>query len=140
MNARPTALIAEDEPLLREALVRQLAEAWPELEVVAEARNGREAVESFEQLRPDICFLDVHMPEANSMEVIELMQHRSPGTRYVSYTGDQDTALGAEAFRRGASDFLRKPIQVGEVIAAANAAFAAGDRARETGRPVLFGS
>ena len=60
--AAPTALVAEDEPLLRRALVRQLAEAWPALTIVAEARNGREAVERFEALRPDVCFLDVHMP------------------------------------------------------------------------------
>ena len=46
---KATALVADDEPLLREALVRQLATAWPELEVVAQARNGREAVEMFER-------------------------------------------------------------------------------------------
>ena len=45
---RPRALIADDEPLLREALARQLATAWPELEIVAQARNGREAVKQFE--------------------------------------------------------------------------------------------
>ncbi len=45
MPARPTALIADDEPLLREALAGQLAQVWPELDVIAQARNGREAVE-----------------------------------------------------------------------------------------------
>ena len=53
---RPTALIADDEPLLREKLARLLAQAWPELEVVALARNGREAVEMFEAQKPDVCF------------------------------------------------------------------------------------
>jgi DNA-binding NarL/FixJ family response regulator len=62
MNVQPTALIAEDEPLLRDALRRQLANVWPELEIVAEARNGREAVRLFDERHPDICFLDVHMP------------------------------------------------------------------------------
>ena len=51
--ARPTALIADDEPLLREALAGQLAAAWPELEVVAEARNGREAIELFDARHPE---------------------------------------------------------------------------------------
>lgn len=51
---KPTALIADDEPLLRKALVRQLAQAWPELDVVAQARNGREAVALFEARLPDI--------------------------------------------------------------------------------------
>jgi len=48
--SRPTALIADDEPLLREELARRLAAAWPELEIVAFARNGREAVRQFEAL------------------------------------------------------------------------------------------
>jgi len=55
MLPRPTALIADDEPLLREALTRQLAEAWPELDVIAQARNGREAITLFEARRPDVC-------------------------------------------------------------------------------------
>ena len=59
MNARATALIADDEPLLRDALRRQLATVWPELEIVGEARNGREAVRLFDERHPDICFLDV---------------------------------------------------------------------------------
>ena len=54
MRARPTALIADDEPLLRDALARQLAMAWPELEIVAQARNGREAIRHFEVRRPDV--------------------------------------------------------------------------------------
>ena len=62
MNAHPTALIADDEPLLRDALRRQLAIVWPELVIVAEARNGREAARVFDERHPDICFLDVHMP------------------------------------------------------------------------------
>jgi DNA-binding LytR/AlgR family response regulator len=66
--AHPTALIADDEPLLREALARQLAEAWPELEVVAQARNGREAIRQFETKAPDVCFLDVHMPGISGIE------------------------------------------------------------------------
>ena len=55
MSGRPTALIADDEPLLREALRRQLAMVWPELEIVAAARNGREAVRLFDERHPNIC-------------------------------------------------------------------------------------
>jgi len=62
MTKPATALIADDEPLLREALVRMLASAWPELSIVAQARNGREAIDLFETHKPDICFLDVQMP------------------------------------------------------------------------------
>jgi YesN/AraC family two-component response regulator len=57
----PTALIADDEPLLREQLVVHLARLWPQLQVVAQARNGREAVELFDEFTPQVAFLDVHM-------------------------------------------------------------------------------
>ena len=59
---RTTALIADDEPLLRDQLAAHLARLWPELQVVAHARNGREAVELFDELRPQVAFLDVHIP------------------------------------------------------------------------------
>ena len=49
-----TALIADDEPLLREALARQLAQVWPELQIVAEARNGREAIKRFDETKPEV--------------------------------------------------------------------------------------
>jgi len=66
MQCAPTALIAEDEPLLRESLERQLSQAWPELAVVARARNGREAIDQFDHIHPNVCFLDVHMPGVTS--------------------------------------------------------------------------
>lgn len=106
MNARPTALIAEDEPLLREALVRQLAKAWPELEVVAEARNGREAVTFFEQFRPNICFLDVHMPGLSGMEAARRIGRRA---HLVFVTAFDEYAV--EAFEQGALDYLVKPVE-----------------------------
>src|SRR3546814_4475393 len=65
---RARAMIADDEPLLREDLARLLAAIWPELEIVAQARNGREAVRQFEALRPDICFLDVRMPGLSGVD------------------------------------------------------------------------
>jgi YesN/AraC family two-component response regulator len=74
---RPRALIADDEPLLRTALTRLLAEAWPELEVVAQARNGREAVEQFELLLPEVCFLDVHMPGLSGVEAARFIGRRA---------------------------------------------------------------
>ena len=54
MARQPTALIAEDEPLLRESLEQLLAKVWPDLKVVGRARNGREAIDQFESTRPDV--------------------------------------------------------------------------------------
>lgn len=102
----PTALIADDEPLLRKSLLRMLAEAWPELLIVAQARNGREAVEQFEALQPDICFLDVHMPGLSGVEAAQMMGRRA---QLVFVTAFSDYAV--QAFAQGALDYLVKPVE-----------------------------
>jgi len=103
---RPTALIADDEPVLRKSLTRLLAQAWPELEVTAQARNGREAVELFEALRPDVCFLDVHMPGLSGVEAARHIDRRAHLVFVTAY--DQ---YAVQAFEQGALDYLVKPLQ-----------------------------
>lgn len=103
---RPTALVADDEPLLRDALARELAQAWPGLEIVAEARNGREAIELFDVMRPDICFLDVHMP---GLSGVEAARHIGRRAHLVFVTAFDHYAV--EAFAHGALDYLVKPVQ-----------------------------
>ncbi|MGH7726311.1 MAG: LytR/AlgR family response regulator transcription factor [Candidatus Eiseniibacteriota bacterium] len=107
MTQRPTALIADDEPLLRDSLARQLAQAWPELEVVAQARNGREAVRLFEARRPDICFLDVHMP---GMSGVEAAHHIGRHAHLVFVTAYDQYAV--QAFAAGVLDYLVKPVEL----------------------------
>lgn len=102
---RPTALIAEDEPLLREALERLLTQAWPELTVVARARNGREAIDEFEAHQPDICFLDVHMPGVSGVEAARHIGRRAHLVFVTAY--DQ---YAVEAFAQGVLDYLVKPV------------------------------
>jgi len=106
MSPRPTALIADDEPLLREALTRQLALAWPELDVVAQARNGREAIKQFEALQPDVCFLDVHMP---GLSGVEAAHHIGRRAHLVFVTAYDHYAV--QAFAQGALDYLVKPVE-----------------------------
>ena len=106
MSQRPTALIADDEPLLREALARQLAEAWPELTVVAGARNGREAIRLFEEKRPDVCFLDVHMPGLSGMDVANQIGGRAHLVFVTAYDH-----YAVQAFAHGALDYLLKPVE-----------------------------
>jgi len=105
-NRRPTALIADDEPLLRKALTRQLAQAWPELDVVVQARNGREAVDRFEAQQPDICFLDVHMPGLSGVEAARFIGRRAHLVFVTAY--DQ---YAVQAFEQGAIDYLVKPVE-----------------------------
>jgi len=104
--SHPTALIADDEPLLRDELVQLLAQAWPALTIVAQARNGREAVERFEALQPDICFLDVHMPGVSGVEAARQIARRA---HIVFVTAYDQYAL--TAFEQGALDYLVKPVE-----------------------------
>jgi DNA-binding LytR/AlgR family response regulator len=106
MNAHATALIADDEPLLRDALRRQLAIVWPELEIVAEARNGREAMRLFDERHPDICFLDVHMP---GLSGVDAANHIGRRAHLVFVTAYDHYAV--EAFAQGALDYLLKPVE-----------------------------
>lgn len=106
MNNAATALIADDEPLLREALARLLSHTWPELKVVAQARNGREAIDLFEQHRPDICFLDVQMPGKTG---VEAAQHIGRRAHLVFVTAFDEYAV--QAFAQGALDYLVKPVE-----------------------------
>jgi DNA-binding LytR/AlgR family response regulator len=103
---RPTALIADDEPLLRDALEHMLVQMWPELHVVAQARNGREAIDKFEAERPDICFLDVHMPGTTGVEVARHIGRRA---HLVFVTAYDEYAV--QAFSQGVLDYLVKPVE-----------------------------
>jgi DNA-binding LytR/AlgR family response regulator len=106
MSTRPTALIADDEPLLRDELARQLLLAWPGLRIVASARNGREAVEQFEAIVPDVCFLDVHMPGMSGIEAARRIGKRAHIVFVTAY--DQ---YAVEAFAQGVLDYLVKPVE-----------------------------
>jgi DNA-binding LytR/AlgR family response regulator len=99
-----TALIADDEPLLRQRLAAHLSRAWPELRVVAQARNGREAVLLFETHEPQVVFLDVHMPGQSGIDAARSMAGR---TQIVFVTAYEQYAV--KAFEQGALDYLVKP-------------------------------
>jgi DNA-binding LytR/AlgR family response regulator len=112
MTKRPTALIADDEPLLREDLARKLGFAWPELEVVASVRNGRDAIRQFEALRPAVCFLDVRMP---GLSGIEAAHHIGSRAHLVFVTAYDEYAV--KAFAEGALDYLVKPVEQARLAA-----------------------
>jgi DNA-binding LytR/AlgR family response regulator len=102
-----TALIAEDEPLMRDRLRDTLAQAWPELEIVAEAADGLEAIEHFERLKPSVVFLDIRMPGHTGLEVAEEIGDRA----HVVFTTAYDE-YAVRAFENGAVDFILKPLEV----------------------------
>ena len=102
----PTALIAEDEPLMRERLKEKLAEAWPELDIVAEAADGNEAIALVQEWRPQIVFLDIRMPGKSGLDVAAAI---GGDCHVVFITAYDQYALGA--FDAGAVDYLLKPVE-----------------------------
>jgi DNA-binding LytR/AlgR family response regulator len=108
-DAPCTAIIAEDEALLRRELLDQLGRAWPALQVVAECEDGACAVEALAEHRPDVAFLDIRMPGLTGLEVAAAAAETSPHTQIVFVTAYDQYAI--DAFERGAVDYLLKPIQ-----------------------------
>jgi DNA-binding LytR/AlgR family response regulator len=114
-----TALIADDERLMREQLRARLTEVWPELEIVAEAKNGIEAVELTEQHHPDLVFLDIRMPGMTGVDaarqIAQLPTDDSDdadgwrGCEIVFITAYDQYAV--EAFEQGVVDYVLKPAE-----------------------------
>ena len=104
---KPTAVIADDEPLLRAGLRAALAQAWPDLEVVAEAANGAEAVAAVREHQPAFAFLDIEMPRMNGLEAAREIR----GLAHVVFVTAYDR-YAVEAFERGAVDYVLKPAEV----------------------------
>ncbi len=101
-------VIAEDEELLREALVAMLREVWPELDIVAACEDGGAALEAIADHQPDVAFLDIRMPGLTGLEVAAAMADASPKTQIVFVTAYNQYAI--DAFEKGAVDYLLKPI------------------------------
>ncbi len=104
-----TCIVAEDEALLRHALVAELHRAWPALRIVAECEDGASAVEALAEHQPDIAFLDIRMPGLTGLEVANAAADASPRTRIVFVTAYDQYAI--DAFERGAIDYLLKPVK-----------------------------
>ena len=102
----PRAVIADDERLMREQLRARLAEVWPELQIVAEARNGDEAVAAVAEHRPDLAFLDIRMPGKTG---VEAAREIGDACHVVFITAYSEYAV--EAFEQGAVDYVLKPAE-----------------------------
>ncbi len=127
MNApnAPRAVLADDERLMREQLRARLAEVWPELQIVAEAKNGLEAVELVQQHRPDIVFLDIRMPGLTGVEAARQIAQMAPAAEADDGDdGDDGDVLvpeivfitaydqyAVEAFEQGVADYVLKPAE-----------------------------
>lgn len=111
--SRPTAVIAEDEPLLRDELKDALAELWPDVEIKAEAKNGVEAIRALEAHAPDVLFLDIQMPGMTGLDVARVASGRCHVVFVTAY--DQ---YAVAAFDHGALDYVMKPLSASRLAAA----------------------
>ncbi len=107
----PTAIVAEDEATLRQQLVEQLSQLWPELAIVGEAADGIQALRLLEAHRPDVLFLDINMPGATGLDVARQASGRS---RVVFVTAYDQHAVAA--FEQGAVDYVLKPISAARLF------------------------
>ncbi len=120
-TANPRAVIADDERLMREQLRARLAEVWPQLQIVAEAKNGIEAVALVQEHRPDIVFLDIRMPGLTGVEAARQIAQLAPPES--SQEGSDDDLVpeivfitaydqyAVEAFEQGVADYVLKPAE-----------------------------
>jgi DNA-binding LytR/AlgR family response regulator len=110
------AILADDERLMRDQLRLRLAEVWPELQIVAEAKNGAEAVELVAHHQPDVAFLDIRMPGMTGIEAAtEITVLPGNRTQLVFVTAYDEYAVAA--FERGAIDYVLKPAQAQRLAA-----------------------
>lgn len=116
MTQFATAIIADDEPLLRHHLNRSLAETWPELDIVASAENGKEAWLKINEHQPDVVFLDIRMPELDGMALANKLIKMPTPPLIVFITAYDEYAV--KAFEQSAVDYLLKPISESRLLTA----------------------
>jgi DNA-binding LytR/AlgR family response regulator len=109
-SVAPSAVVADDERLMREQIIDRVKEAWPELLIVGEASNGREAIAMVQSLQPDIVFLDISMPGMDGIETARALAGRA---HVVFVTAHDQYAISA--FEHGAIDYLLKPAELERV-------------------------
>ena len=119
-SARIRVLVADDHPVVRSGLASVIAQQ-PELELVAEAANGRQAVELFREHRPDVVLMDLRMPDMDGVAAIKAIKTEFPDARILAlttYEGDVDIHRALEAGARG---YLIKDMVLTEVLTAIRA-------------------
>ncbi|MGB6293779.1 MAG: LytTR family DNA-binding domain-containing protein [Vibrio anguillarum] len=109
-----TAIIADDEPLLRHHLNRALGEVWPELDIVAQAENGRVALSMIEQHQPEVAFIDIRMPEMDGMSLARQLAGLAKPPLIVFITAYDEYAI--QAFEANAADYLLKPLSEARLV------------------------
>ena len=113
-------LLADDHAVVRQGF-KMILGAQPDMEIVGEAGNGREAVELTEQLKPDVVVMDVAMPELNGIEATRRVTEAAPHTRVIALSMHKDSVYVREVLRAGARGYLLKDSGAGDLVSAVRA-------------------
>jgi DNA-binding NarL/FixJ family response regulator len=113
-------LLVDDHAVVRQGF-KMILGAQADMEIVGEAANGREAVESAEQLRPDIVIMDVAMPELNGIEATRRLTTSQPHTRVIALSMHKDSVYVRESLRAGARGYLLKESGAEDLVKAVRA-------------------
>ena len=118
---KPTRiLLADDHAVVRQG-VRMILAAHPDMEIVGEAGNGREAVELAERLKPEVVVMDVSMPELNGIEATRRLAASTPHTRVLALSMHKDSVYVREILRAGARGYLLKDSVAADLVSAVRA-------------------
>ena len=115
-----TILLADDHSMVRQGF-RRILESQPDMEIVGEAGNGREAVEQAVLLTPDVVVMDVAMPELNGIEATRRLMESTPRTRVLALSMHKDAVYVREILRAGARGYLLKDAVDVDFLAAVRA-------------------
>jgi len=119
-SKKTTILLADDHSVVRQGF-RRILESQPDMEIVGEAGNGREAIERATALTPDVVVMDVAMPELNGIEATRRLMDASPRTRVLALSMHKDAVYVREILRAGARGYLLKDAIDADLLAAVRA-------------------
>ena len=103
-------IIVEDEPAIARGLSLMITQNYPDFQVIATARNGKDGLQKILELKPELVFVDINMPIMNGLEMIEQIQQSGFSTQFIILTGYAEFEYARTAMKLGISDYLLKPI------------------------------
>ena len=118
--ARIRILLADDHGVVRQGF-KMILDAEPDMEIVGEAGNGREAIELADQLKPDVVVMDVAMPELNGIEATRRIAGSAPHVRVLALSMHKDSVYVREVLRAGARGYLLKDSGPSDLVSAVRA-------------------